>query len=171
VDVYASNNTELVIDINGYFTAQTGITLALGTATTPSLSFAGDGSTGVFSSGVGYLNLATGGTTRLTVRSDGDLDLTGNIRKAGSLFLHNLGGNLNTAIGVYALTKDTTGWGNTATGGDALYTNTVGNLNTATGSGALFTNNTGNNNTANGAQALYCNTETRTRPMGLGRLP
>jgi hypothetical protein len=41
VDVFASQNTHLIIDINGYYAAQSGITLTQGTAGAPFLSFAG----------------------------------------------------------------------------------------------------------------------------------
>src|SRR5204863_1200314 len=58
VDVYASQNTHLIIDINGYYAPQTGITLAQGTAAAPALSFAGDPGTGIFSSAAGTLNIA-----------------------------------------------------------------------------------------------------------------
>ncbi|MFI5338146.1 MAG: hypothetical protein ACHQ5A_15265, partial [Opitutales bacterium] len=75
VDVFANNPTDLILDINGYYAPQSGITLAQGNAGAPSLSFAGDAGTGMFSSGAGTLNFSTGGTSRLTVRSDGDLDL------------------------------------------------------------------------------------------------
>src|SRR5262249_8283268 len=41
IDVYASNPTDLIIDINGYYAPQSGVTLAVGTPGAPSLSFAG----------------------------------------------------------------------------------------------------------------------------------
>jgi hypothetical protein len=85
VDVYASQNTNLIVDINGYYAAQSGITLAQGSAATPSLSFNGDAGTGIFSSGAGTLNIATGGTTRITVASNGDLTGNGNGTVAGTL--------------------------------------------------------------------------------------
>src|SRR5688572_4610501 len=50
VDVYASQNTHLIMDINGYYAQQSGIALAQGTAVAPSLSFAADPQTGIFSS-------------------------------------------------------------------------------------------------------------------------
>src|SRR5262249_46174362 len=67
VDVFASNNTDLIIDINGYYAPQTGITLAQGSASAPSMSFAGDSGSGIFSSGAGMVNIATAGTNRLSV--------------------------------------------------------------------------------------------------------
>jgi hypothetical protein len=68
VDVYANQNTNLIIDINGYYAAQSGITLAQGTAVAPSLSFSADAGTGIFSPGAGTVNIATSGTSRLSAR-------------------------------------------------------------------------------------------------------
>src|SRR5215813_8564691 len=73
VDVFVYNNTDVIIDINGYYAPQSGITLAQGSAAAPSMSFAGDPTTGLFSSGAGTLNVATGGTNRLTVASNGNV--------------------------------------------------------------------------------------------------
>src|SRR5262245_2379313 len=129
VDVYASQNTNIIIDINGYYAPQSGITLAQGNAGAPSLSFAGDQGTGIFSSGAGALNIASSGANRLTFRPDGDLDLSGNIRKNGTLFLHNLGFR-STAVGLNALPMSADL--NTAVGFQALMNNT-GTFNTATG--------------------------------------
>jgi trimeric autotransporter adhesin len=173
VDVYASQNTHLIIDINGYYAQQSGITLAQGSAGAPPLSFSGDSGTGIFSTGAGTLNIATGGTSRLSVAPNGDLDLlTGNVRKGGSYFLHNLGvfstgvgidalrvntGSSNTATGARALQNNTTGAGNSALGYQALSFNTTGSNNTAGGLAALNNNTTGNNNTAYGALSLVVN--------------
>jgi hypothetical protein len=170
VDVFVSNNTDLIIDINGYYAPQSGITLAQGTAAAPSLSFSGDAGTGIFSSGLGTLNITTGGTNRLTVRSDGDLDLKGNIRKNGTLFLHttgpfgdNLGVGLstlqvnaagsNTAVGYFALSSNSNGDNNTAIGHAALDLNTSGSDNVATGEAALDFNTSGSKNIAIGVLA------------------
>jgi len=157
VNVFTSENTNIIIDINGYYAPQTGITLAQATAGAPSLSFTNDPGTGIFSSGANTVSIATAGTSRLTVRSDGDLDLTGNIRKEGTLFLHSLG-NSNTGLGLSALSTNTTGNWNTASGAFALFSNTNGGYNTATGVQALFSNTAGVANTATGVQALFSNT-------------
>jgi hypothetical protein len=100
VDVYASQNTNLLIDINGYYAAQSGITLAQGSAGAPSLSFSSDPGTGIFSSGAGALNIATGGTNRLSVAPNGDVSVSGNVgigtsTPSGPLHVHN-GGNLSS---------------------------------------------------------------------------
>jgi hypothetical protein len=157
VDVYASANTDLVIDINGYYAAQSGITLAQGSVSAPSLSFAGDASTGIFSAGAGVLSLSSGGTSRLTLRADGDLDMPGSIRKSGTLFLHNLG-TRNTAVGLTALGGAFSGTDNTAAGSSALAGNSTGSENTATGSSALASNTTGVANTATGYRTLASST-------------
>jgi hypothetical protein len=89
VNVFVYNSTDVIIDINGYYAPQSGITLAQGTAGAPSMSFAGDPGTGIFSSGAGSLNVATGGTNRLTVASSGDVTATGNLNVAGNVFASN----------------------------------------------------------------------------------
>ena len=63
----------------------------------------------------------------------------------------------NTAIGAYALEKNTTGFRNTATGRMALRNNTTGHSNTAAGELALYTNTEGAYNTAAGNKALVSN--------------
>jgi hypothetical protein len=99
----------------------------------------------------------------------------GNILKGTAPFIHNFGtsntfigvnaGNLtttgvglNTAIGVSALQRNTTGSANTASGFQALLSNTTGLENTASGSSALQSNTTGSSNTASGVNALVFNT-------------
>ena len=83
IDLYVSSNTDAIVDINGYYAPLSGITLAQGNAAAPSLSFANDPATGIFSSSAGAVNIATGGVNRLTVRADGDIDLSGAIRFMG----------------------------------------------------------------------------------------
>ena len=171
IQVRASNPTDLIIDINGYYTPQ--LSLAPGSASAPTLTFAGDSTSGLYSSGTGTVSVATGGINRLTVASNGnvgigtatpgskldvagDINLTGNIRKNGELFLHNVG-NGTTALGSSSLANNS-GAGNTSVGFRALYTNTSGSDNTAVGLQGLFSNTTGNNNTAIGHGALNANT-------------
>jgi hypothetical protein len=172
-DVYITDPSYVIIDVNGYYVSPGAIALGAGTAAAPSMTFGTDNTTGIYSSGAGTVNIATGGTNRVTVRADGDLDLTGNIRQNGSLFLHSLGtGNLavgssalsnstgtnNTAGGYLALNSNTTGGYNTAYGASALSSNTMGYYNTASGTSALLNNDVGYANTANGYAALTNNT-------------
>ena len=64
----------------------------------------------------------------------------------------------NTAVGSYALNKNTLGYSNLAFGALSLYNNTTGSSNTGIGAGALYTNTTGSGNLAIGGNALYfCN--------------
>jgi len=61
----------------------------------------------------------------------------------------------NTALGVNALTANTTGANSVAIGYQALTSSTNPNFNTAVGSQSLYTNSTGGQQTAMGYQALY----------------
>jgi hypothetical protein len=79
VDVFTNSATDIVIDINGYYAPQTGLTLAQGSAGAPPLSFSGEPGTGIFSSGMGALNFATAGTSRLTIDNNGFLTVNSNI--------------------------------------------------------------------------------------------
>ncbi len=70
----------------------------------------------------------------------------------------NTTGTNNTAAGHDALLLNTTGYSNTANGAAALENNISGAFNTATGENSLYSNVSGNNNTAAGQRALYSNT-------------
>jgi hypothetical protein len=70
----------------------------------------------------------------------------------------NTSGYINTAIGSNALKVNTTGVGNTAIGADTLQANTTSNANTAVGWGALRYNTGANGNTAVGSGAMQHNT-------------
>jgi hypothetical protein len=185
INVFVTDSTNVVIDINGYYLLPSSLPLT-GTAAAPALTFA-DTATGLYSDTAGTVSIATGGASRLTVRSDGDLELPGSIRKGGTLFLHNLGthnlaaglsalafnttGVANTAAGYQALLANTAGSSNTAVGFTALLGNTSGNANTGTGVGALYFNSSGGSNTATGADALESNTTgSSNTAMGAGSL-
>ncbi|UGS23395.1 tail fiber domain-containing protein [Flavobacterium channae] len=68
-------------------------------------------------------------------------------------FMNNSGA-LNTAIGSYALQKNTSGDSNIAVGSSALYENTVGTENIAIGRFAYFNNKSGSNGVAIGVRAM-----------------
>jgi hypothetical protein len=89
VNVFVFNNTDFILDINGYYAPQSGITLSQSSAAAPSLSFSGDPGTGISSPGTGTLNIATGGTNRLSVGSSGDVTATGNLNVAGNITTSN----------------------------------------------------------------------------------
>jgi hypothetical protein len=66
-------------------------------------------------------------------------------------------GNQNTAVGSYSLQSNTTGTRNTGTGAFSLQNNTTGIDNSATGYSVLKSNTTGYRNTAAGSYSLYWN--------------
>ena len=72
-------------------------------------------------------------------------------------FLSNTTGQLNIALGQYALMNNTTGGTNTAIGSKAMQVNTTGMRNVGVGFNTLQNYMTGNNNTAVGYNALSCN--------------
>jgi hypothetical protein len=71
---------------------------------------------------------------------------------------NNTTGSNNTALGVSALSLNTTADDNVAVGYLALTSNTTGGNNTAVGKGALTLNTTANDNTGIGLRALGANT-------------
>lgn len=113
---------------------------------------------------------------KLTVKGNliakNDLDVSGNILKNGTRFIHNFGndntfvgekagnftmtGDANSGFGTEALNNNVNS-GNTAIGAFALRENTTGEYSTAVGLGALFSNTTGNANIAMGPEALMGN--------------
>ena len=150
VDVYASNNTDFIIDINGYYALQTGITLTQGSASAPSLSFAGDPATGIYSSSSGTINMTVSGSPALAI-GGGALEYTA---IGPDALLSNTSGGFDVAVGGSALRMNTTGGSNTALGLSSLTSNTTGNSNTAVGLSAIYSNATGSSNTSIGARAL-----------------
>lgn len=143
IDVYASNPTDVVIDVNGYYISLNGGAVTTNTA-------------------LGYLALAaTGsGTSNTAVGSSAlryDTSGGGNTANGFAALGSNSTGNNNTAMGVASLTSNTSGGENTATGAVALVANSTGNANTADGAYGLSSNTTGNDNTATGYGALQMN--------------
>ena len=59
--------------------------LASGSASTPSLFFANDTNTGLFSGGADQIGLTVGGNARLTIDSSGVISFTGNVSINGDL--------------------------------------------------------------------------------------
>lgn len=117
------------------------------------------------SGGVGNPNLVIGnGAMASAATGDG-------FNTAVGLFAlnRNTSGNKNVALGFYSLYANTTGIKNTALGTFALQANTTGFENTAVGDGALYLNTTGVQNVAMGQGALLYNT-TGSGNTGLGRL-
>ena len=158
VNVFASNNTELVIDINGYYATPTDSNnnTALGASALASNTTGGQntgiGFSALTSNTTGAQNTASG-YSALASNKDGSYN-TANGFAALSL---NTSGFENTAIGNSALRLNTTGFDNTAIGQDALLMNIDGNGSAAVGVRALRNNTSGYNNIAVGKEALFMN--------------
>ncbi len=132
--------TDVVIDMNGYFTAPTVATnTAIGSYTLANNTTGTENT----ASGVGSLSQNTTGSF--------------NTATGASTLAFNTTGGYNTADGTYALNVNTTGSNNTATGYQALDSNTTGGNNTASGYLALASNTTGMNNTVSGYLAMQFN--------------
>ena len=102
----------------------------------------------------GTINFMLGGTSRFQVRNDGDVSISGNVRKSGSLILHNRSTG-NIAVGLNTLAGATPSPDNTAVGEDAMAAMTDGSgRNVALGRLALTANTAGAGNTALGYAAL-----------------
>jgi hypothetical protein len=134
--------TNVIIDMNGYFTAPTDLygNTAIGSGTLAS-NTTGTGNT---ASGSSALQDNTTGTD--------------NTASGADALLANTAGANNTAIGAAALAANTTGKSNTVTGAQAMQSSTTGNYNTASGARALQNNTTGGSNTATGFATLTANT-------------
>src|ERR1017187_6119425 len=157
IDVFASNATDLVIDINGYYASLTDLlgNTALGTGALAS-NTSGSSNT---ASGLGALSANTTGSDNTASgyqalqKNNGDNNTANGF---GGLY-SNTAGSSNTARGAYALYYNTTGDQNTASGHLALQSNINGVGNTASGYQALQNNTGGSDNTASGYQALQKN--------------
>ncbi len=155
VSVYASNATDVILDINGYFVSQStsnNQSTAVGAGALPSSS-SGQSNTAVGFSALGTNssgNFNVGiGTAALSANTTG----SDNTALGSTALQANTSGAYNTGLGFDSLQRNALGSGNTAVGYTALYSN-LANDNTALGTAALAGNTTGNNNTAVGFFAL-----------------
>lgn len=143
IDVFATDPTDVILDINGYY-------IALGPAAANT------------NTAFGYQALLnnTSGTGNTALGSSAlRFDTASSNTAFGSEALGiNTSGDANTATGSGAMAANTTGADNTATGASALFLNTSGSANTVTGVGSMSGNTTGNNNTATGFESLAFNT-------------
>jgi hypothetical protein len=130
--------TDVIIDMNGYFTVPTdaNANTAIGTGTLASNAGASE-------------NTAIGVDALMS-------NLSGSYNTASgfeAMQFTTAGASYNTASGAFALWKNTSGNNNTASGFQALAANTTGGSNTAFGYEALYGNTIGTGNTAIGAFA------------------
>ncbi len=136
ISVYVAGDTELIVDINGYFVAYVPPTIPAVPTIPVTLA---QSSTGVQSTALG-----TGASSNAAQ----------NTAVGFNSLIANYNGNSNTALGANTLSANVSGSNNVGVGAGALSNNATGVSNTAVGSQALAANGTGNNNTAIGAQAL-----------------
>jgi len=155
VNVYATNPTDVILDINGYFVPESSSTtqsVAVGTGALP-LSSIGVANTAI---GINALQTNSTGAYNVGIGSSAlSTNTTGSNNTAvGNAALgQNTGGGYNSAFGFDALDLNALGMGNTAFGYTALFNNNA-NYNTAMGIAALSNNTMGGNNTALGYFAL-----------------
>jgi hypothetical protein len=134
ISFYATETTDLVVDINGYFVAPSNSTsTAIG---------AGASNAGTQNTAVGY--------NALQVNSGNSNTAVGSFSLSA-----NSSGNNNTALGASALLANALGSANTAIGTNASLNNLEGNDNTAVGFGALISNTNGSNNVGIGTSSLW----------------
>ncbi len=126
--------------------------VANGSVSAPSISFASASNTGIFSPAAGRIGLSEGGTVFL--HDDASHNLGLGLAAAAAITT----GFYNTALGASALASNTTGYDNIAVGDGALAGNTDGGHNVAVGLSALETNTTGGENVAVGVTALQNST-------------
>ena len=139
VSVYVTDSTHVILDINGYFTAQT------------------DGTSGSTKFGIGALASDSGSGSNTGVGTNSlNANTTGynNSAVGFAALKDNTTGVANTAFGQSAMAANTTGNFNTGIGSAALYSNTTGSDNTAVGQDAGLYNVSGGDNTAIGMHAL-----------------
>jgi hypothetical protein len=137
IQMFSSDPTDVIIDINGYYTDPTDLS---------------------FSTAIGNLALAhnSGGNSDTALGDSALLDNTSgsyNTATGANALASNTTGNYNTATGYQALVSNVSGTYNTAVGYQALQ-NSTASQNTATGAFALQQSTTGSNNTATGYEAL-----------------
>ena len=135
----------------------------------------------------GTINFMLSNSSKFLVRSDGDIDISGNVRKGGTPFINGAGdsnaGLGNTALANNAGTRDNavgsaalggapgnTGNYNNAFGVLALTKNTSGFGNNALGDEALTANTTGADNSALGDSALHANNGNSNTAVGASAL-
>lgn len=172
VNVFNSGpaTTDLIIDMNGFYTAPTDLNLntAIGAGSLANNTSGADntatGAAALASNTSGSNNTATG-QDALTSNTSG----TENTATGTAALQTNISGGSNTAVGYQALFYNTAS-SNTAVGATSLYHTTTGIDNTAIGTGSLLSNDVGNGNSAFGYQALVGSTGDNNLAFGVNAL-
>lgn len=142
ISVYVTDNTDVIVDVNGYFAYPPAQSSSAGTTMYGS-SALWQNTTGIentaFGSSALYANTVGNGNTAIgTIALYGNTSGSNNTAFGEGALSGTKTGNFNTALGSAAAVLNTSGEGNTALGGQALYLNTTGNANTGVGEGVLF---------------------------------
>ena len=157
VAVYADGDTDLIVDVNGYFTQTqqpqqvtntTTIIQQVPAAVAQSTTGLQSTALGTGASSAGTQNTAMGFNS-LTNNSG-----TGNTAAGSSALAANVSGTNNVGLGALALSNNASGHSNTAVGAQSLLNNGIANNNTAVGLQSLFNHTTNCCNTAVGMQAM-----------------
>ena len=137
VSVFVTDASDVILDVNGYFTSNS---TSNSSPTTNNTTV-----------GLGALPIASGAQ---------------NTGVGFGALGNNVGGNYDTAVGSTALSANSTGSNNTAFGQSTLASNTIGTANTAVGYAALLSASTANNNSAFGSQAMNGSTGANNTALG-----
>lgn len=126
IDVFVTNTTHVIIDVNGYYMPPSVLALSAGSASAPALTF-NSSNTGVYSPGSGTVSVTSSGTDILTVNSSG-ISLGGTVGRISGQY----GYFHTTNTGYYALQGTSMGSGGTR--------GVLGTVNSTGGTGGLFSN-------------------------------
>lgn len=177
VSVYADGDTDLIVDVNGYFVQQqqpqqvtttivqqVPATVAQSTTTQQSTalgtgaSSVGTQNTAVGFNGLAYNNSGTGNTATGSNALSANVSGNDNVGIGASALSNNVSGSANTALGMQSLLNNGIASNNTAVGFQALWSHTTNCCNTAVGSQAMANDAAGQFNVAVGNSALSTNT-------------
>jgi hypothetical protein len=177
VSVYADGETDLIVDVNGYFAqvqqpqqVTTTIIQQVPAAVAQSATVAGSTALGTGASSVGTQNTAVGYNSLVYNSAGANNTATGsnalaanvsgnnNVAIGASALTNNASGGANTAVGSQSLLNSGIGFGNTALGFQSLWSLTTNCCNTALGAMAMLNDTSGQNNVAVGNNALSTNT-------------
>ncbi len=177
VSVYADGETDLIVDVNGYFVQEQQpqqitttiiqqVPAAVAQSATGTQSTAlgtGASSTGTQNTALGYNSLiynSSGGSNTAAGSNALAANVSGNnnVGVGASALTNNASGSANTAVGSQSLLNSGIGFGNTALGFQSLWSLTANCCNTALGAQAMLNDASGQNNVAVGNNALSTNT-------------
>jgi hypothetical protein len=160
IAVYADGDTDLLVDVNGYFLQQqqpqqvtTTIVQQVPASVAQSTTGLQSTALGTGASSTGTQNTAVGFNSLIYNNTGGSNTATGSNALAA-----NVSGSNNVGIGASALSNNASGYSNTAVGTQSLVNNGIASSNTAVGFQTLFNHTTNCCNTAVGTEAMLSDT-------------